>query len=292
VSIRMHVDPGTPNVMADSSQIHQILMNLGTNALHAMGERGGAIDVSLTRVGIGEHESDALSGVSEGRYARVSLADSGTGIEPATLPRVFEPFFTTKPPGQGTGLGLSVVHGIMQAHNGAVTVQSSPGQGTTFHLYFPAADAAPEQLGATQTETSEGKGEHVLYVDDEEALVFLATRMLRRLGYQVTGLSDAAQALQEFRARPHAFDVVVTDTSMPGLSGLALTEQVRSIRPEVPVVLVSGYFRPEDLESAQRLGVKGVIFKPHSAQELSETIRRVIGRRDSNVSVRAKERPQ
>jgi CheY-like chemotaxis protein len=192
-------------------------------------------------------------------------------MDAATLARVFEPFFTTKSPGHGTGLGLAVVHGIVGAHGGAVRVVSEPGQGTTFHLYFPAIDA-PAVENVDSPASVAGAGEHILYVDDEEALVFLATRMLKRIGYRVTGHSDSLQALDDFRRRPGEFDAVITDITMPRLSGLDMVRELLGVRPDLRVVVTSGYLRPEDLLAAEQLGVTSLISKPSTVEEFGRML--------------------
>jgi CheY-like chemotaxis protein len=200
---------------------------------------------------------------------KLSVSDTGSGMDRATLERVFEPFFTTKAPGRGTGLGLSVVHGIVKSHGAAITVDSQVGVGTAFHLYFPAVDATVTEPAPLPARELRGHGEHVLYVDDEEAMVDVVTALLRRLDYRVTGVRDAGRALAEFRARPYEFAAVVTDLSLPGLSGTELTRQVRAIRPGIPIVLTSGYVRPEDAAAE-------VILKPRLVAELGPTLHRLL----------------
>jgi CheY-like chemotaxis protein len=204
-------------------------------------------------------------------------------MDEATQARVFEPFFTTRPSGQGTGLGLSVVHGILQSHGGAVTVDSGVGRGSTFRLYFPAAepDASPLDPGegarpdveSTSREKSPGGGEHILYVDDEEPLVHLATRTLTRLGYRVTGYSSPLNALDALRANPGAIDALVTDLAMPGLAGADLAREAAAIRPDLPIVILSGRVRPEDAAAARHLGAD-VLLKPYSTTELAGVLQR------------------
>jgi CheY-like chemotaxis protein len=201
-------------------------------------------------------------------------------MDQAMLERIFDPFFTTKPAGQGTGLGLSVVHGIMRGHNGAVTVYSQPGKGTTFHLYFPAATPHMRVDQTEQRELARHRTERVLYVDDEASLVLLARRALERLGYQVTGHHDPAQALQDFNARPDAFDVVVTDLSMPGMSGFELARGVLATRPDIPLLMTSGYVRPQDEEAAHNIGVRAVILKPNTADDLGKVLDRLFQGRE------------
>jgi CheY-like chemotaxis protein len=195
-------------------------------------------------------------------------------MDEATLARMFEPFFTTRTKGHGTGLGLSVVHGIMQQHEGAVSVESRVGHGSTFSLYFPAAEP-PVVVEAVPSEPRRAaNGKHILYVDDEDALVLLASRGLSRAGYRVTTHSDARAALSDFRSRAADFDAVVTDLSMPGLSGTELARELRRLRPDLPIILLSGYMYPEDVVSLGQLDVGEVMLKPHTVDELALAIER------------------
>ena len=270
-----------PTIEADSSQIHQIIVNLATNAAHAIGSRRGVIEVRLDAENVDAEHAAVSPDLHEGRYARLTVSDNGCGMDKPTLERIFDPFFTTKAPGLGTGLGLSVVHGIMQSHEGAVTVYSQPGKGSTFRLYFPASRDEAGRHPAPSHETTHGQGERVLYVDDEEALVRLSTRMLKRLGYEVTGHSDPVAALQDFRSRPQDFDVIVTDASMPRMSGLELARELLAARPDVPILMTSGYLRPEDHEAALQMGVRGLIMKPNTIEELSRAFDRLFRDRES-----------
>ena len=276
IQIRTRIDADAPRVLADSSQIHQVLMNLGTNAAHAMGERGGLLEVRLQTVALDATAATIAPELHEGRYVKLSVSDTGCGMDRATLERIFEPFYTTKAPGHGTGLGLSVVHGIMKSHDAAITVDSQVGLGTTFHLYFPVVDATVTDSVPPPAEDVQGHGEHILYVDDEEAIVYVATLILQRLGYHVTGSMDAIEALEDFRSRPHEFAAVVTDLSMPGLTGRDLARQVREIRPDIPLVLTSGYVSPEDAQAVQRLGAVDVILKPNIVADLGPTLHRLL----------------
>ena len=264
-----------PNVLADPTQIHQVVLNLGTNAWHALGGNPGRIDIRLD--GITFDAGTALHGLQPGRYAHLSLRDTGCGMDAATLERVYEPFFTTKGVGFGTGLGLSVVHGIMQAHQGVIRIESAPGRGTTVHLYFPAVEAAakssePEPVTVAP---SRGRGQHVLYLDDEEALVLLVTRMLERQDYQVSGYTQAEAALAAVRADPGRFDLVVTDYNMPGMSGIDVAEELARIRPDLQVVITSGYISDELRQQAERVGVRHLIYKPNTVEELCEAVRKL-----------------
>jgi CheY-like chemotaxis protein len=213
-----------------------------------------------------------------GGYVKLSVSDTGAGMDEATLERIFEPFYTTKAPGHGTGLGLSVAHGIVRSHEGAITVESQLGVGTTFHVYLPVADATVTDAAAPAAADLRGHGEHVLYVDDEEAIVEVASRLLTDLGYRVTGATDADEALLDVRSRPYEFDVLVTDLAMPGLPGIELARQVREIRPGIPIVLTSGYVRPEDAAAMQRLGPVDVILKSTLVADLAPTLHRLLTR--------------
>ena len=211
-------------------------------------------------------------------FTCLSVADTGSGIDASILDRIFDPFFTTKlagqGTGQGTGLGLAVVHGIVKAHGGTIEVDSTVSEGTTFRALFPAAVGASASLDAPVLDPVRGSGEHVLYVDDEEPLVFLITRVLERIGYKVTGFVDPQQALDALTAHPTAFDAVVTDLSMRGLTGFELAVAVRKIRSDLPILLTSGYLRSEDRETAHECGIRELILKPNTIEELGQAIDR------------------
>lgn len=270
IAIETEFAPGVPNVEGDSTQLHQIVMNLGTNAAHALAQRGGVIRVQLDAVEI-EQGASTVAGLAPGRYLRLQVVDNGCGMDETTMKRAFDPFFTTRKPGEGTGLGLSVVHGIVQSHRGTVEIRSQLNRGTTVSVYLPATDEQVEQARGTRS-TPQGRGERVMYVDDEEALVFLMERALTKMGYRVTGFSDPRAALAEFRAHPHAFDVVITDVSMPGMSGPDLATELRSVREHVPIIMTSGYIRPEDVENAQRLNINQLVYKANTVEALGEAL--------------------
>jgi PAS domain S-box-containing protein len=265
-----------PTVLADATQIHQILMNLGTNAWHAMKDRAGRLQVKLERCVVDEAHAAKQSQLKPGIYARVSVGDTGCGMDPATLRRIFEPFFTTKPPGEGTGLGLSVVHGIMRDHDGAVTVSSQPGAGTVFHIYFPAhageTPAATVELGPVP----HGHGERVLFVDDEEVLVQLAQKTLVELGYAVEGTTQPTVALAMVRAEPQRFALVITDQTMPGMTGLALAEQLLKIRPKLPIIITTGYNAALTAAQVEAVGIRQLLFKPITLQSLGTAVHAVL----------------
>jgi PAS domain S-box-containing protein len=251
-----------PPVLADATQIHQVLMNLGTNAWHAMADRPGRLQVRLDRCEVGAVPAAAPGRLRPGTYARLSVRDSGRGMDAETLRRIFEPFFTTKPPGEGTGLGLAMVHGIMESHEGAVTVSSQPGEGTTFQLYFPAhhgrAEPAPDEGGPIPR----GQGQRILFVDDEEWLVQLAQETLTMLGYAVEVATTPALALERVRAEPGHFALVFTDLTMPGMTGLDLARALRALRPDLPVILMTGYSAALTAERLEAAGVRQLLLKP------------------------------
>ncbi len=264
-----------PTVAADSSQIHQVVVNLVSNAAHAIGERNGLIGVSLDTAAITDEMLPAMPGLVPGSYVRLSISDDGCGMEQEIVGRIFDPYFTTKPHGAGSGLGLWVVHGIMKSHDGSINVYSIPGQGTTFNLYFPRLNTGVVDAEPTPRAPEYGAGQHVLYVDDEAPLVYLAQRMLERLKYAVTGFSNPTEALQVFQSRPDDFDVVVTDLSMPSLSGFDLARQILAIRPEMPIVMTTGYLRPQDQQAAAILGLRALILKPNTAEELGQVLAQI-----------------
>lgn len=268
-----------PVVQADPTQIHQVVMNLCTNAAHAMQGRPGRLGVKLEKFLMDARQTEVVgTQLKPGLYVRLTVSDTGCGMERSTVERIFEPFFTTKGPGEGTGLGLSVVHGIMQIHEGAITVQSEPGSGTTFHLYFPAdgSGAPAESKSAEAPVVPKGAGQRVLFIDDEKPLAQLGQSILDALGYHATALSDATEALAMIRAHPADFDLVVTDLSMPGIMGTDLATEVLAIRPELPVILTTGYTSRLDADSVRELGIRALLMKPFSFRTLGEIAHRVL----------------
>jgi signal transduction histidine kinase/CheY-like chemotaxis protein len=272
VEIDTSFDPTAPGILADATQIYQVVMNLGTNAAHAMGPRGGRLSLRV--------EMDVPPDLDDGAYVLLSVSDTGCGMDASTIERIFEPFFTTKPIGEGTGLGLSVVHGIVKSHDGAIAVDSAPGAGTTFRLYFPVADA-DVVAAAARAEPADvrGHGERVLYVDDEEALVDTTTRILERLGYRVTAFSDPRRALDAFNAGPNDFDAVVTDLAMPGLSGLELAREIRRVRSDIPLLFTSGFVRAEDVPELLELAPSQLLVKPNTVVELGPALSALLAAR-------------
>lgn len=265
-----------PCILADRTQVVQVLLNLGANAAHAMAGRPGSIAIGVGRVDLDEASASRVADLRPGAYARITFSDTGEGMDGATLRRIFEPFFTTKRAGEGTGLGLSVVHGILRIHEGAIQVHSKRGKGTRFELYFPAAAGVVPSAGTKVCAVAaRGIGQHILYIDDDNALVELFRRRLERLGYRVSGYVDAREALERLRADPAGFDLVVTDYNMPRMSGLDVARSIRSFRPALPVVLTSGYITDELRSQASAAGVEDVLLKPNSSGELHEVLQRL-----------------
>ena len=267
-----------PQVRADPTEVHQVVVNLGTNAWHALDGGTGRITLSLEVVTLNDPLASGSTGLRPGRYVRLTMSDTGKGMDTATLERIFDPFFTTKATGQGTGLGLSVVHGIMKSHNGTIRVTSQPGQGATFELYFPAAPEEPPSapVPATPVELPTVQGQHILFLDDEEPLVRVATRTLGRRGYRVTGFTRVVDALGAFRAAPGDFDLIVTDYNMPGTSGIEIAREAKQLRPGLPVVLTSGYITAELQSEANAVGVRWLLPKPYWMEEFCRLLQDVL----------------
>ncbi len=275
VQIHTSVDPHAPPVLADTTQIHQILVNLCTNAWHALGDRPGCIEVDLRSATLTAEEASCIEGLHPGRFARLSVRDNGMGMDAATLKRIFDPFFTTKGLGKGTGLGLSVVNGIVRGYQGSIQVVSQPGEGATFTLYLPASDSAPVSTvpGGKAPNSGRDTSRQILYLDDDESLVFIATRTLKRLGYRVTGFVRPADALKTFRDNPGQFDLAVTDMNMPEVTGLAVAKELLKVRADLPIVLVSGRIEEGLRRAAREAGIRGIVSKPFTTEEISEAIR-------------------
>jgi PAS domain S-box-containing protein len=275
IEIREHFEVDAGMIMADPTQIHQVLMNLCSNAVHAMREKGGVLEVSLADAEVDAHLLAGNPELKPGPYLKLAVSDNGCGMDQELLKRIFEPFFTTKKPGEGTGMGLSVVHGIVKRHKGAIITDSEPGEGTTFHVFFPRTEGDQEREQLTLDAIPLGN-ERVLLVDDEEAQCRSGQRLLERLGYTVTTATDSLKALEAFRAQSDAFDLVITDQRMPGLTGVQLAEQLMQIRRKIPIILCTGFSEAIDGKEAKAMGIQEFMMKPFSARQLAETIRRVL----------------
>jgi signal transduction histidine kinase len=273
VTLRPELKAADARVLGDPAQLQQIVINLCTNASHAM-NGGGTIEVALDTVR--EQAERALShgNLAAADYVRLSVADTGSGIDPRTMPRIFEPFFTTKGAGSGTGLGLPTVHGIVDAHRGAINVKTAPGEGTTFEIYLPLTSEPAAAEDGAEDPTPRGRGQTVLLVDDEEELVLLGEEMLAALGYEPAGFRSSSAALEAFRADPDRFDLILTDEVMPQLSGTELAGAVRELRPSVPIILMTGYGGRLEAERMPPSGVREVIRKPLLSGKIARSLAR------------------
>ena len=276
--LRVHSSADLPAVMADATQVQQALLNLCTNAVHAIGVDRGTVSIHLGRSELKPEQHERM-GLLPGEYIALAVSDTGCGMDERTLERIFEPFFTTKQVGQGTGLGLAVVHGVMRAHRGAVEVHSALGAGSTFTLHFPASAVAASAVLVPPLVPGialPGHGKHVLYVDDDQALVFLVDRALTRRGFKVSTFTDPQAAVGALRAQPHAYDLLVTDYNMPGFSGVDLLREATTVRPDLPVALASGYVTAEIEKDAFAAGALALIHKPNDVAELCDIVQRLV----------------
>jgi len=262
-------------ILGDATQIHQVIMNLCTNAYHAMGEEDGALEVGLYDVDLGEDDVEPYPELTPGPYVNLTVKDTGSGISPSVIERIFEPYFTTKEKGLGTGMGLSVVHGIVTSHGGAIKAESEPGKGSTFSIYLPRVKLETEESVNSDKPLPKGN-ERILFIDDELPLVKLGKHILERLGYEAETMTDSLGALDLFRKDPDKFDLVITDMSMPNMSGKKLARELMAIRPDIPVIICTGYSKLMDEDSARDLGIKAFIMKPLVLRDLANTIREVL----------------
>lgn len=275
IEIERNIDPRCEPVLADPTQIHQVAMNLCTNAYHAMRQTGGVLRLGLRLVHLSEADVELRPTLKPGRWVELTVADTGHGMDPTTMDRIFEPFFTTKRVGEGTGLGLSVIHGIVMTHGGTILVSSKPGQGSTFSVYLPPFDydAAAEPKGDYQLEAG---SERILFVDDEDEIVRTGRLMLERFGYQVTATTSSQEALRIFREQPENFDLVITDQTMPQLTGMRLAEEIRALRAEIPVVLTTGFSEEVTEDRWKQVGINRLVMKPVVGRDLHRIIRSVL----------------
>jgi PAS domain S-box-containing protein len=275
IEIKTRLDEKAGAVLANSVELHQIIMNLCTNAQHAIGEQTGLLEVEVQNAEIGLSQKNDVIDLEIGSYVRISVKDTGYGMTPDVIERIFDPYFTTKEKGVGTGLGLAVVHGIVKKSGGAIKVESEIGKGTTFHIYLPKADIfAP--IKSDQPKAIEGGSERILFVDDEKMLVDIGQQVLQRLGYDVVSRTSPIEALELFKAKPDFFDLVITDKTMPGMTGDALAKELLSIRPTLPVIICTGYSQTIDHERAKQIGIKAFVMKPILINEIADAVRRVL----------------
>ena len=282
-SIAIHVDIRTDEdvVVADATEIHQVVMNLGTNAGHAMKSKGGRLTYELETLNLEPGPAADLS-IPVGRYVHLIVSDTGKGMNPEVVEKIFEPFFTTKGPGRGTGLGLTLVQKIVSRSGGYIKVSSKEGQGTTFHVYFPHSREPAAPVPAERNQLLRGHREKILVVDDEVPILDMMQQHLRKMGYRVTTLADSLEAMKTFRAAPDHFDLVITDHTMPGLQGADLAEELGAIRPDLPVILMTGLNQPPDLSASRHAPLREVFQKPINFIELSQCLRQFLDRQDAH----------
>jgi nitrogen-specific signal transduction histidine kinase len=286
VQLRAHLGDGLLSAEVDGTQLQQVVMNLCSNAWHALAGLPGLVEIGLEAVQAEVPGVRRPGGLPPGQLAHLWVRDTGSGMDAATRSRIFDPFFTTKPVGSGTGLGLAVVHGIVSEHHGTITVDSAPGAGSIFHVYFPGAraeaPAGPEGEGVPPVALPEpvpppGQPGHILFVDDDSVMLLTGEGLLRSLGYRVTTVDNGPAALAQVRQAPQAFDGVVADYNMPGFSGLDLARELALARPALPVVICSGYIDADLRSRAVSLGVRALVHKENAVEELGPTLEQVLG---------------
>ena len=275
IEIRQHIEPDLGAIFADPTQIHQVMMNLGTNSAHAMAEAAGVLDVSLSNVELGPENASQFPDLEHGRYVALVVRDTGHGMDAATLDRIFDPYFTTKTKEKGTGMGLAVVHGIVKGLNGGLKVASKPGKGTSFTILFP-RKTSEIQFDSEELKALPTGNERILFVDDEETLIDLGKNMLAKLGYQVVTHTSPIEAIKAFQAHPEKFDLTISDMTMPNLTGDMLAKALLKIRPEIPIIICTGFSEQISEEKVNSIGITGFLMKPLTICELAHTVRRVL----------------
>jgi len=278
IEIRRNIPTNVDTILADPTQINQVLINLCTNAYHAMPDEG-IIEVILKNVEeLGENAPAQDPDLNPGRYVNLTVSDTGHGIPKEEIDRIFDPYFTTKEIGKGTGMGLAVVHGIVKEHNGIITVESEPEKGTTFSIFFPVVEKEAV-IENESTEKLPTGNEKILFIDDEESMVYVGRNRLERLGYQVETKTSSVEALELFRANPDQFDLVITDMTMPRMTGYHLVEEFLKIRPDIPIILCTGFSEKIDEKKAKAIGVVDYIEKPVDRHVFALKVRKVLDRK-------------
>ena len=264
--------------MGDPTQLHQVILNMCTNAFHAMQNSGGLLTIRLDEIQLNTESLDDTtdSQLAPGHYACLQISDTGVGMPPEIHERIFEPYFTTKAPGKGSGMGLAVSHGIINSFGGEIFVKSKVNEGTDISIFLPIVDAADQTLDIDISKPPSGNGEHVLIVDDEEGIANMEAVLLERLGYVSTTRVSSIEALEVFRAKPERFDVVVTDMTMPDLTGIQLSKRLLQIRPDIPIVLCTGYSEQVTLDKIRKIGIRELIFKPVLRKDIAVAIRKAL----------------
>jgi len=276
IEIHQKIDKNCGPIMGDPTQIHQVVMNLCTNAYHATEDSGGKIEVTLTEIEFDVDDLNNKIDLNPGRHLRLSVSDTGQGMTPDIIGKIFDPYYTTKEMGKGTGLGLSVIHGIVKSHKGNISVYSEPGIGTTFHVYFPLIEKDLELNTTSTSQIIQMGSEHILLVDDEEPIIKMEQQMLERLGYKVTTRTSSVEALEAFRATPNNFDLIISDMTMPNMTGIKLAEKVIEIRKDIPIIICTGFSEQIHNEKVKSIGIRSFIMKPIIKSDLAKKIRDVL----------------
>ncbi len=282
IEIVHNIDEDCSPVMGDATQIHQVIVNLCTNAYQSMQDTGGKLEVSLKEVDVHYEHTVEKIGMQPGKHLQLLVKDEGCGMEASVLDRIFEPYYTTKEQGKGTGLGLSVIHGIVKNHRGDITAASSPGKGATFTVYLPVIEDGDVQIENEPVNGAAKGTERILLIDDEEQIVAMERQMLENLGYTVTARTDSVEALKEFSKQPHNYDLVITDMTMPHMSGDQLAKKLLDIKPDIPVILCTGFNEDITEEKALSMGIQKFVMKPVIKNDLATTIRSVLDRNQLN----------
>ena len=282
IQIRRSISNEAVAILGDPTQLHQVLLNLCTNAAHAMREKGGILEIRLAATDLDTETARTYGNLKEGSYVQLTVKDTGHGMDSATLERIFDPYFSTKEVGEGTGLGLAVVHGIVKRHEGAIMAHSEPGKGTVFDMLFPRIESEHKETALIRQPIPKG-AECILFVDDEEALAELGQKMLCQLGYATTAKTSSLDALEIFRARPDTFDLIVTDMTMPQMTGVGLAKEILRIRPEIPIILCTGHSETITEEKAKAMGIRAFVMKPLSRRSLAQVVRKVLDQSHSRA---------
>ena len=282
IEIVHNIDEECAPVMGDATQIHQVIMNLCTNAYQAMQDMGGKLEIILREVHVGYEQTVQKVGMQPGNHLQLLVKDEGCGMDASVLDRIFEPYYTTKEQGKGTGLGLSVIHGIVKNHRGDITAASSPGKGAVFTVYLPVVEDGDVQTEFEPVNGAEKGTERILLIDDEEQIVAMERQMLENLGYQVTARTDSVEALKEFSKGPQNYDLVITDMTMPYMTGDELAQKLLDIKPDIPVILCTGFNEDITEEKALSMGIQKFVMKPVIKNDLATTIRNVLDQNQLN----------
>ncbi|MFC1885653.1 response regulator [Thermodesulfobacteriota bacterium] len=275
IEIRKHFKSDLASVLSDPTQIHQVMINICANAGHAMDEKGGILDVSLDELEIDDNEEESSLSLHSGRYQRLTVSDTGHGMAPSVMERIFDPYYTTKGPGKGTGMGLSAVHGIVKGLGGEIVVRSEPGKGSSFEIYFPTVDEKALERREILSPIPRGS-ERLLFVDDEKSLVDIGLKMLQELGYQVSAKTSSIKALELFRIQSDQFDLIITDMTMPHMTGMQLAENIKQIRPEIPIIILTGFSEAISKEKTEAIGINSVLIKPVTREVIARKIREAL----------------